>query len=187
MKIFTLSAIAGVLLAAAAANASPILDNGSFELGFTGWSLTGDTSFSGVDGGGVDGSYQAFLGSIYSENYLSQTFADTSGQSYNLSFWLASDGGSPSHFSVDINGTAFLSFDPVPYLSYTQYTYNFTGTGLDTLTFTDANVPAYNYIDNVSVTAAAPPPSVPEPGTLPLLATGLLAFLMLRRRKNFAG
>jgi len=191
MRVFTISAIAGLFLAAAAANATPILVNGSFETGdFTGWTDTGNTTFDGVASGGftygpVDGTYFANFGAVGSDSTLSQTFSDTSGQSYNLSFWFASDGGSPADFSASIDSTTLLSIGPVvPGSGFTNYSFNFTGTGSDTLSFTNRNDPAYNYLDNISVTQAI---AVPEPGTLPLFATGLLAFFLLRRRKNFAG
>ena len=190
MRVFTISAIAGLFLAAAAANATPILVNGSFETGdFTGWTLGGNTDFTGVASSfgptPQDGIYDANFGPVGSDGFLSQSFSDSSGQSYNLSFWFASDGGSPADFSASIDSTTLLSIGPVvPGSGFTNYSFNFTGTGSDTLSFTNRNDPAYNYLDNISVTQAI---AVPEPGTLPLFATGLLAFFLLRRRKNFAG
>ena len=189
MRIFSILAIAGLLLATAAANATPILTNGSFETGdFTGWTVTGNTGFTNVASSfgptPQDGTYDANFGPVGSDGFLGQSFSDTSGQTYNLSFWFASDGGSPADFSASINSTTLLSISPVPGSGYTHYSFNFTGTGSDTLTFANRNDPAFNYLDNISVTSAAIP--VPEPGTLPLLVTGLLALFMLRRRKIFA-
>src|SRR6266404_3872321 len=62
-----------------AAHAVELVTNGSFETGdFTGWTLTGNTGFTGVECPGVpfagpgDGNCDAFLGPVGSDGTLSQ-------------------------------------------------------------------------------------------------------------------
>ena len=70
-----------------------LLVNGSFETGdFTGWTLTGNTGFTGVQGnfGGVDpedGNFQSFWGPVGSDGFMSQTFVDNPGQALVVSGW----------------------------------------------------------------------------------------------------
>src|SRR6266478_615331 len=89
------------------AHAVELVTNGSFETGdFTGWTLTGNTGFTGVECPGApfagpgDGNCDAFLGPVGSNGTLSQTLTTIPGQFYNIRFDFQPDGGQPSFFSA---------------------------------------------------------------------------------------
>ena len=80
--------------------------NGDFEAGnLTGWTLSGDTSFIGVEAGvGRNGSFAAFFGPD-PVGGISQVLATQAGTSYRVSFWLAlDDSATPNAFSWSWNG-----------------------------------------------------------------------------------
>src|SRR6266550_7045160 len=84
-----------------------LVTNGSFETGdFTGWTLTGNTGFSGVECPGApfagpgDGNCDAFFGPVGSNAILSQNLGTTIGQHYLITFDFQPDGGTPSFFSA---------------------------------------------------------------------------------------
>jgi hypothetical protein len=162
--------------------------NGSFQTGdFTGWTLGGNTGFTGVcsncngytdeDGDG----FYAFLGAVGSDTLLSQSFSDTSGQNYVFSFWYNSDGGTPNDFSAFWDGTPLLTIIDGPNTGgeWINYTFTEAGTGSDTIQFDVRNDPGYDGLDNVSVAGVSP---IPEPSSFLLLGSGLVALGGLRRR-----
>jgi hypothetical protein len=185
-----LLAVAAILAAGGAHAAANLITNGSFETGdFTGWTQGGNTGFTGVVTSGFDGitaedgNYFAALGPVGSDGTLSQTFTDTPGVTYESSFWLASDGDTPNDFSVTGPGTLSLPTQTdIPAQPFEQFFGFFTGSGLDTITFTFRNDPGYLGLDNVSVTS-----TVPEPAAWASMILGLgLAGAALRRRKVIA-
>jgi len=169
------AAVAALAIAAGGAQAANLIVNGSFETGdFTGWTLTGDNEFTSVYGafGGInpeDGAYQSLWGSVSAESAMSQTFTDVSGDRYLASVWMASQGGAPSNFGVTLDGVTRINVGPVNAQGYKDYTFNFIGTGLDTLLIYDQNKPDYNLVDNVSVTSTT---AVPEPAAWGLMLIG---------------
>lgn len=179
-----------VCLAAPASYAQNLLTNGSFETGdFTGWTTGGNFEDTEVVSGAFydytgaeDGNFYAVLGPVGSDGTLSQTLSTVAGAQYNISFWFASVGDSPSDFSVSWDGTPLLSLsNPNTGANWTQYTYTATGTGSDTLSISFRDDPGYMALDNVSVTQQAS--SVPEPSSLLLLGTGVLGLGGIVRRK----
>jgi len=195
MRLKTLLAIVAlaffVYVSAPATFAQNLINNGSFETGdFTGWTTGGNFEDTGVTSGAFydytgaqDGTYYAYLGPVSSDGTLSQTLADVAGAQYTVSFWFASVGDNPSDFSVSWDGTQLLSLtNPNTGSAWSQYTYNVTGTGSDTLTFAFRDDPAYMALDNISVTENTGQ-SVPEPSSLLLLGTGVLGLGGMVRRK----
>jgi methionine-rich copper-binding protein CopC len=130
--------------------------NGGFETGnFSGWTQSGNTGATGVDGGNVhSGHFAAFLGPAGSEGFLTQTLPTTAGTTYHLTYWLEHDGGSPSSFhamidGVDIPGSVLTN---PPAFAYTPYAFDFTANGPTTqLRFGFREDPTYFHLDDVSV------------------------------------
>ena len=196
MRIKTLLVIAAatILLAWAPMTfAQNLLTNGSFEAdggSFTGWTTGGNFEDTEVVSGAFyeytgaeDGNFYAALGPVGSDGTLSQTFNDQAGAQYTISFWFASVGDNPSDFSVAWDGNTLLSFtNPNTGSSWTQFTLQAPGTGTDTLTFSFRDDPGYIALDNVSVTAQSGG-TVPEPSSILLLGSGVLAMAGVIRRK----
>jgi len=191
MRLKTLLVIVAlaVCVASAPATFAQLINNGSFESGggsFTGWTTGGNFEDTQVSTGpfydytgAEDGNFYATLGPVGSDGTLSQTFADHAGAQYTVSFWFASVGDNPSDFSASWDNTPLLSLtNPNTGSAWTQYTYQVTGTGNDTLTFAFRDDPAYMALDNVAVTQNAP-----EPSSLLLLGIGVLGLGGIVRRK----
>jgi hypothetical protein len=141
------------------------LINGGFESGsFTpGWTQSGNTGATGVDGGNVhSGRFAAFLGPVGSDGFIAQSFGTTPGVTYTLDYWLEHDGGSPSDFYALIDGVTVPGsrLDNPPAFAYREYTFTFTATGTTTeLKFGFREDPTYFHLDDVSV--------MPVPGPVP--------------------
>jgi hypothetical protein len=181
---------------AAAAHAAPsecdavagnIVVNCGFETGtFVGsWTLSGNTGFEGVAGGGVEhsGNFGAFFGPIGSLGFISQDLATVAGDSYDLSLWLKSDGGIPNEFEVLFNGLVLTHVTNQAAFPYTQYTFmGLAATGASTeLKFGFRDDPGFLSFDDVSVTSTIAQ-QVPEPGSLALMALALAGLSTRRRR-----
>lgn len=193
MKKSHIAILASSVLVAGAfgANASTnLVTNGSFETGdFTGWTVGGNTGFTGVThgvfggqvSGAADGNFYAFLGPIGSDATLSQTISDTAGQVYYLSFAVSSDGGTPNDFNVLWDGVSVYSFtDSGNTGGWDRLTFKVTGTGSDTLEFDSRNDPGWNLLDSVFV-------GTPEPATWAMMLAGIAGLgAMLRRRARTA-
>ncbi len=180
------------------------MTNGGLEFGdFTGWT-TGPAGDLTVVSAASPGNYNAYLPhtGVYSAQFassavpddvLAQTVATTAGMNYTVSFWLANDnqGLTPENdFKVSFNGSSLLDLENAGDFSYTHF--QFTEAATETassLTFTGRQPPGAFYLDDVSVTAAAPVPeasSVVSLGVLLTLGLGGLA-LSARRRKAASG
>jgi hypothetical protein len=177
-----------LLVGAPTAFASPnLVTNGSFETGdFTGWNQSGleevvSGSFSAYSGA-QDGTFYSVWGNIGSDGTISQTISDTAGAQYTFSFWFASVGDNPSDFSALWDGTTLLSLsNPNTGVNYSEFSFAVTGTGSDTITFNGRDDPAWMALDNISVSQGTG--TTPEPSSLLLLGSGLLAVGGAIRRK----
>jgi hypothetical protein len=133
--------------------------NPGFETGnFSGWTQSGDTSFTTVSNiMNHSGSFAAQLGPL-TEAFLSQTITTVVGQTYNVTFWLADDAaGPPNDFSASFAGVSILSIvnDPSGF-PYTLYSANITATSTSSvLQFAFSNEAAYWHLDDVCVAAGA--------------------------------
>jgi len=191
------------LLGAVAVNSAPaaaqnLVQNGSFETGnFTDWSV-GDPQFELVEPSGAtlqgegsysseDGNYYAALGSS-PLNYLSQNISTNIGDTYQLTYYLASDGLTPNEFQTIVGGNTLSDLTNIASQSYTEYTFNFTATSTTTqIEFGEYDRPSFLALDNVSVVDTGSPSSVPEPLTTggTLVAVGM-GWWIRRKRGSFS-
>jgi len=111
------------------------------------------------------------------EDVLSQTVATTAGQLYALDFWMAQD--SPglaccyNEFRVFWNGSPVVATRNLHHGDYVNYQLALWAIGeSSTLGFGSMNLPGWNRLDDVSLTAV----ETPEPASLGLLAIGLVAW-----------
>lgn len=196
----TLIALAVVLFAADHASALTVV-NGDFETGdLTGWSLSGETvndlDYSGVDSSVPHaGEYGFYSGAPDGGSYLEQVFETTAGQEYTLSFWVSRDEQSDP-FAEPFN--SFMVFwnrdywtpvfelqnflDPIAYAQYSISLQAADAESLLSFYFFDSQ--SFINLDDVSVTAADNPASVPVPGAMTLMASGLVGLAGLRRKKS---
>ncbi|MFT5531821.1 MAG: hypothetical protein ACI802_000037 [Candidatus Paceibacteria bacterium] len=110
-------------------------------------------------------------------------------------------GGTLSQNVIGAIGIAILSFDYSANAGYQSaiwngailntvnapsdlqhYSFNVTATGNDMLTFLGQNLPAYNRLSNVSLTAGVT--AVPEPETYAMMIAGLALMGFVARRKS---
>jgi len=195
------------LLGAVAVNSAPaaaqnLVQNGSFETGdYTGWTISGATNDDIVTTSGTfvynpeDGNYYANLytsvgGTAFS--YVSQTISTNIDDSYQLTYYLASDGETPSGFETIVGGTTLSDLTNIADQPYTEYTFDFTATSTTTeidfgsyyASSTSVNGLA---LDNVSVVDTTAASSVPEPLTTggTLVAVGM-GWWMRRKRGSFS-
>jgi hypothetical protein len=186
------------LVTPSALRADNLVNNGGFETGdLTGWTFTaapgnegGDTDFN-VGGQGNNpnsGSFSANFGA-YGNDYdtIAQTLSTTGGSSYTVSFWLANSYSSGSSrgiadFQALWNGTSLEDIVTTTSFGYTEFTFDVTGTGSDTLSFEGYNAPSWTNLDDVSVSTDESA-LTPEPSSFYLLGTGLAGLCGLIRRK----
>lgn len=190
------------ILTSVSANANLIV-NGGFEAttgspigGGSGWNYYESSDVPGWDGDNIElwigrnpdayeGEYHAEL-NAHGKNdgpwTISQTFATTAGQSYDLFFAYSArrgdDQSSNEAFKVAVDGLE-ESIDDHVKNSWNTFSKSFIADGdFATLSFT--SVTPYsrtlgNFLDDVRVT-------VPEPGSLALLTLGLVGLSMSRKR-----
>lgn len=200
-RVFSVSflALCWLMLGTSAATAQSQCDaagnnlvtNCGFETGdFSGWSLDGNNSFSGVDGSGPythSGTFGAFLGAMSNDGFndallLSQTVGGNA-IVYTITYWLRNDGGTPSGFEASWNGVVIPGSVMVDAgaMDWTEFSFQVTGnsgTGSNMLLFTVYQNQAYFGLDDVVVT------NTPEPGTIALFGSGILGLAGLIRRRR---
>ena len=172
------------LTASLPAFADNLIVNGGFGSGSFNGYTTANLTYTSVVASGVDdhsayaGSYYAALGNVGTDGCISQTISDTAGQLYNFSFELASDGATPNDFSASVDSTTLLSLTNIPAGGYNLYSFDFVGTGSDSISFTERDDPGYLALDTINVSAVTP-----EPSSILLLATGMAATAGALRRR----
>jgi len=164
---------------------SGLVVSGSFETGdFTGWTPSGDTSYTFVDNDSQSGiapyygSYLAVLGTTGFLGYLTQTLATTVGTSYLLSFMLDSpDGQSPSEFLVSWDGNILFDQTDLPAIGWTNLQFVVTATGTSTvLQFGFRDDATYLGLDDIRVVPSQGSVSVPQLTITPSGANVILAW-----------
>ena len=183
--------------------AGNLVANCGFETGhFTSWTLSGNDVpgqegvLYGVEGtdpiDGISpnsGSDQAFFADLDSNaTTLSQDITTTAGDLYTITFWVAQDTASSSDYGNELlasfGGTSLVDDSDVVVEGYTEYTYNVgpVSGSSNTLELTFGNGLGEFLLDDVSVVDNGPVVT-PEPDSLLLFGTGLLALVGVARRR----
>lgn len=169
---------------------SELVTNGGFETGdFTGWTVTPapvGSDFGVSTAYPHTGLYAAYFGAVSTYNdSISQALATIPGQAYTLTYSLTHPyPASANDFQVTWGGTTLQDLIDYGSFPYNTFTLDVTATSTPTiLQFSGLEVPAFYYLDDVSVTGAAA--EVPEPTTMLLLGSGLIGLAGYGRKKFF--
>ena len=178
--ILTLSLVAGPALGQA-----NILANGGFESGLASWTTASFFAQGfdyGIDNVAHSGTNAFYGGAIGELGFLRQTVATQVGVRYDVDFWLASDGFLPNQLQVVVDGVPLLALDDILVQPYAARHASFIATsGSSALQFGFRNDSGLLHLDDVRVAA------IPEPAINLLMAAGLGALALLRRRRGLKG
>lgn len=187
-----LAGAAMALVASVSANAAELVTNGGFETGdLSGWTHSG--GFAGVQCPGPSfavnsGNCSYFDGNIGANSVLSQIVATVSGQSYDYSFWLQSDGRTPNSFTASLGGVVLASLSNVAAAGYTHFAGTVVAASSNaTLSFGFRNDPGFLFFDDVSLVSGAA--AIPEPASWALMLAGFMgagAAIRANRRRRAA-
>ncbi|RCJ22003.1 hypothetical protein A6770_05100 [Nostoc minutum NIES-26] len=109
-----------------------------------------------------DKSLSVRFGASTDFTYISQDLKTVAGQKYQLNYYLANiDEENLNEFETYVGGQLLDRKINVPFQGFTPYTYDFVATSdLTQLKFASKQGKAWYNLDNVSVTAAVPEPSI---------------------------
>lgn len=166
----------------AAQAADNVLVNGSFESGLASWTTAGFV-LEGYDYGVGDiahsGSHAFYGGGIGALAYLTQSVMTSVGQTYDVTFWVYSDGYLPNRLQVLADGMVRYDMEDVKLQDFTRVSTTFTATQtLTQLQFALRNDAGALRLDSITVSA------VPEPSTWALMALGISSLALARRRRG---
>jgi MYXO-CTERM domain-containing protein len=150
---------AALLAGPAVATARNLIQNGSFEQGFQGWTVTPAsngswiTIFTNPGAGHTGNSFVQFLAFGSDFDHLSQAVPTSAGAGYTLDFWLRSF---QDTFQVSWNGVTVFTHGPDPQPNpWTEFTLPLSAsTASTTLEFRGRGS---FFLDDVSVTQAPAP------------------------------
>jgi len=168
--------------------------NTSVPVGWTpsaGYDL--EPGFNNVGGHANSGTYGQQIGNDDGQPVptLSQTLTDVTGASYAgtlfVSYGASGTSDTNVFFDVTIDGADVVSLGNTAPGTFTEYTFSFTGTGSDVLSFGGNTSPSEWYVDDIDVSESAGPPAppvgaTPEPSSLILLATASGPLFYMRQR-----
>lgn len=173
---------------ACAAVAGNLVANCGFETGtFSGWTLAGDLSNTGVDQFSAhSGSYGASFANNVGSETLTQTLATVVGTRYTYRFWLLSEDPTYTRTAfvrAFVGGQQLFDLEGQAAGAYTAYAFAATATSASTqLQFVIENAPSFYQLDDVSAAPAAT--TTPEPATTALLGAGLVALGVTAMRRR---
>jgi hypothetical protein len=161
--------------------ASNLVLNPGFETGdFSNWTQFGNTGNTAVDTVPHTGSFDALFGPVGSLGGITQALPTIAGASYSLQFWLQNDGGTPNEFLVQWDGTTVIDTINAGGFGFTLFAFTQVASSTSTqLSFSFRQDPNFFSLDDISVDLSA----VPEPSTIAMFGSGLLALALWRRRR----
>jgi hypothetical protein len=167
-------------------HADQLVTDGGFESGdLSGWRQSGNATPYNTEVQMDDphgGSYYANLGPSGSDGYLTQRLNTVAGELYEITFWLGSDGETPSDFSATFGNDTLFSQSDLPFFEWTEFTYTAVAQSASTvLKFGFRDDPGFLSLDDVSVSSIS---EAPEPCTWQFAGVAGLFMLSIRHRRN---
>ena len=162
-----------------------LIQNSGFETGAANWTFTGSAYVDTHDPGlARTGMFMGFVNSFApAMGTISQDVPTTPGQDYYVEFWLAQNGSANASVDVTFDGVSIASLYVDGAIPVGPNYQKFSGTvkassSVSEFVFSAHTVNQTIFLEDVLVSAV-----VPEPGTLALLAFGLVGLGYSRRKQ----